>query len=201
MEIKFTLFSYTVNRTTDPYLFSYFKLGIVGKGWGIIPWSGTVKYFQFSGAWSAYNIGQLGWKSTIKCPEFIVSAGGVWQVVPFAYSVQGPDSWVDNTCRCASDSYSNVKIHYYLEPYSVGYYELTFYPTNNGAIPTDILLWKLPSGGGGGCPYVSTWDGTRYVLDKNILPASELTFRLPNNENPQRTFILFTEGHYNTIDN
>jgi hypothetical protein len=31
-----------------------------------------------------------------------------------------------------------------------------------------------PSGGGGsGCPYVSGWNGTRYVLDNNILPASE----------------------------
>ncbi len=29
-------------------------------------------------------------------------------------------------------------------------------------------------GGGGGCPYVSTWDGGKYVLDNNLLPASEL---------------------------
>jgi len=28
-------------------------------------------------------------------------------------------------------------------------------------------------GGGGGCPYVSTWNGTHYALDNNILPASE----------------------------
>jgi len=27
----------------------------------------------------------------------------------------------------------------------------------------------------GGCPYVSTWDGNRYVLDNNILPSSELS--------------------------
>jgi hypothetical protein len=30
-------------------------------------------------------------------------------------------------------------------------------------------------GGGGGCPYVYTWNGTRYVLDNNILPASEIS--------------------------
>jgi hypothetical protein len=29
------------------------------------------------------------------------------------------------------------------------------------------------SGGGGGCPYVSTWDGSEYVLDNNLLAASE----------------------------
>jgi len=29
------------------------------------------------------------------------------------------------------------------------------------------------SGGGGGCPYVYTWDGQQYVMDNNLLPASE----------------------------
>lgn len=29
-------------------------------------------------------------------------------------------------------------------------------------------------GGGGGCPYVYTWNGTSYVKDNNILPASEI---------------------------
>jgi len=29
------------------------------------------------------------------------------------------------------------------------------------------------SGGGGGCPYVSVWNGTRYVLDNNVIPAAE----------------------------
>jgi len=28
-------------------------------------------------------------------------------------------------------------------------------------------------GGGGGCPYVFTWDGSKYLLDNNVLPASE----------------------------
>jgi hypothetical protein len=30
-----------------------------------------------------------------------------------------------------------------------------------------------PGGGGGGCPYVYAWNGTSYVKDNNILPASE----------------------------
>ncbi|MGC8940384.1 MAG: hypothetical protein ACP5KU_07820 [Candidatus Bathyarchaeia archaeon] len=36
--------------------------------------------------------------------------------------------------------------------------------------------WTAPySGGdGGGCPFVSTWNGTHYVLDNNLLPQSEL---------------------------
>jgi len=31
------------------------------------------------------------------------------------------------------------------------------------------------SGGGGGCPYVYTWDGQQYVMDNNLLPASEMS--------------------------
>jgi len=30
-------------------------------------------------------------------------------------------------------------------------------------------------GGGGGCPYVSVWNGSQYMLDNNILPASEMS--------------------------
>ncbi len=37
----------------------------------------------------------------------------------------------------------------------------------------DINLHSY-DGGGGGCPYVGTWDGTQYLLDNNILYQSEL---------------------------
>jgi len=39
------------------------------------------------------------------------------------------------------------------------------------------VTWEYPStppgAGGVGCPFVSTWNGTHYVLDNNLLPASE----------------------------
>jgi len=34
---------------------------------------------------------------------------------------------------------------------------------------------KITGGSSGGCPYVFVWDGTQYVLDNNVLPASELS--------------------------
>jgi len=39
------------------------------------------------------------------------------------------------------------------------------------------IEWTAPysGGGGGGCPFVSTWNGTHYVLDNNLLPQSELS--------------------------
>jgi len=56
-------------------------------------------------------------------------------------------------------------------------------------IPADTDCWitvqpgktnfaiKYPqsSGGGGGCPYIYTWDGQQYRVDNNLLPASELS--------------------------
>jgi hypothetical protein len=43
------------------------------------------------------------------------------------------------------------------------------------AIGADLLCSDAPppSGGGGGCPYVYTWAGQQYVMDNNLLPASE----------------------------
>jgi hypothetical protein len=40
-------------------------------------------------------------------------------------------------------------------------------------LPIDLHIY--PQGGGGGCPFVSTWNGSRYSVDNNILPAAELS--------------------------
>lgn len=40
-------------------------------------------------------------------------------------------------------------------------------------ITSPIYLVITYGGGGGTCPYVSTWNGNQYVLDNNVLPASE----------------------------
>jgi len=54
-------------------------------------------------------------------------------------------------------------------------YVKTIWPNRIPHITTlPISLHIYPWTGGGGCPYVSTWNGTHYVLDNNILPASEI---------------------------
>jgi len=61
------------------------------------------------------------------------------------YVLAGPGPWY-------------VKVDWY-SPGNVGFYKI------------HAETWY--SGGGGGCPYVSVWNGTRYVLDNNVIPAAE----------------------------
>jgi len=49
----------------------------------------------------------------------------------------------------------------------------TYNPAVIPPITTSPIYLNIYGGGGGSCPYVSTWNGTQYVLDNNILPASE----------------------------
>jgi len=37
------------------------------------------------------------------------------------------------------------------------------------------LTVYISGGGGGGCPYVYAWNGEHYVMDNNLLPASEIS--------------------------
>jgi hypothetical protein len=47
-----------------------------------------------------------------------------------------------------------------------------FIAAGEGQYSFDLSLIPI-SDGGGGCPYVSTWNGSRYVLDNNLIPAAE----------------------------
>jgi len=57
---------------------------------------------------------------------------------------------------------------------STGYWFIEVQPYGNtyGFYSLTVSL-SQPGSGGGGCPYVSTWDGNGYALDNNLLPASE----------------------------
>jgi hypothetical protein len=47
----------------------------------------------------------------------------------------------------------------------------------NNEARAEIYYEYTTSGGGGGCPYVYTWDGCRYILDNNVIPNSENSSR------------------------
>jgi hypothetical protein len=217
-------------------------LGTCDRKRGSIPLGGTVKWFQFPGAWSKYNIGQVGWQSHLSTPGYIKLGESSWTDVSFAYSTDGPHAFLDHTVLWGGDDYENVDASYYRK-------HVYFYPTPSTTIDPDTLLWApcillisayppgsgttvpapgtygfhlnewvtveadpdsdydfqywlldgyevynnpititmvcdrtlvayfMPEGGGGGggCPYVYTWNGQRYVMDNNLLPASEIT--------------------------
>jgi serine protease AprX len=77
---------------------------------------------------------------------------------------------------------------------------------------SSTLTVTISSGGGGGCPYVSTWDGTEYVLDNNLLIASEHTngdvvdyYRLeqplvPNNDGTYSLQLSEFESEHDYLD-
>jgi len=49
--------------------------------------------------------------------------------------------------------------------------------TMNSDHSLTAYFYYTGGGGGGGCPYVSAWDGSGYVLDNNLLSASESSGR------------------------
>jgi hypothetical protein len=168
--VKYDIYSYTPAETEK----NYFMLGTCDVDpRAIVP--GTVKWFQFPGAWSIYSIGNIGWTSHIKYPSFRKMGEPVWRQVEFAYSVHGMVANLDHTYVWGGGGYPYVSAHYYCEPWPLPWGEVNFYPTSDGStIPINTLLWGPSSGGGGGgCPYVYVWDGQRYVMDNNLLPASE----------------------------
>jgi hypothetical protein len=179
--VEYNLHSYAAEETQ----YHYFMLGTTDRRWGSTSMEGTVKWFQFPGAWSKYNIGNTGWRSHLKNPSYRMVGESFWRSVGFAYSVHGEDSWLDNTAVWGGGSYSGVNAHYILEPWNLPPKEVIFYPTSDGStIPIDTLFWDpyASSGGGPGggeCPTLFIWNGTDYasegVLD--IHAESDITVR------------------------
>ncbi len=132
----------------------YFAIGTVEREnqfWErYIDLPGTVKFFQFVGAWSNENIGQVGWYSYLSYPSF--RRGEEWMNVTFAYSVNGTTSWLDNTVNWGGACYDNVNAYY-------SYQHVHFYPTSDGTtLEPDTLLWSPPP-----CAMKTRTDGYFYV--------------------------------------
>lgn len=134
---------YTPNETA----IHCFKTGIQGREWGPLPLPNTVKFLQFFGAWSEYNIGCGGWQSQLTSPGYIKTGEFSWRDVSFAYSTDGPNSYWDNTLGWGGDPYENVNASYYCK-------HVQFYPTSDTTLEPDTLLWA--------CPTLSISVGTYY---------------------------------------
>jgi len=133
----------------------YFILGTDERGnqfWEpVIDLQGTVKWFQFPGAWSDINIGQVGWHSYLSYPSYKMMGESLWRNVPFAYSVNGTTSWLDNTVNWGGVCYDNVEADY-------TYQHVHFYPAYGSTLEPDTLLWSQPA-----CAMKTRTDGYFYV--------------------------------------
>lgn len=132
----------------------YFMLGTVEREHILEPFvdlPGTVKWFQFPGAWSNINIGQVGWHSYLSYPSFMMKGESSWTNVPFAYSVNGTTSWLDNTVNWGGACYDNVDADY-------TYQHVHFYPAYGATLEPDTLLWSTPL-----CAMKTGTDGGFYV--------------------------------------
>ena len=152
----------------EAYQSSYFMLGEVLRDWAGIPMGETVKWFQFPGAWSVYNIGTTGWQSQLTNPSYIQQQQTTWTSVNIAFSVNGPEAYLDNTVTWGGGTYEHVTV-------AGGNNKVAHFLPNSGGptSPSYELLWPHAPSGGGGCPYLYTWNGQEYAMDNNLLPESE----------------------------
>lgn len=90
--VEYVLYSYV----PEPEELRFFKTGTVGREW-LIPLPEIVKWFQFPGAWSYYEIGSTGWVSHLSDPSFFRTNETTWRSVRFAYSLHGFTAYMDNT--------------------------------------------------------------------------------------------------------
>lgn len=192
-ETNYLLFSYTPNETAS----HYFMTGTVGRSFGELPLPNTVKWLQFPGAWSNYNIGEVGWHSYLSYHGFIEAGGSSWTDVSFAYSTDGPNSYWDNTLGWGGDPYEGVDANYC-------YKYVHFYPTSNGTtLEPDTLLWAPPT-----CAMKTKNDGYFYVPNvATDLLKIEMLFDSQNvvgdqtgGASPYGSIAAYPDGKVNILD-
>lgn len=166
------LYRYYAAESANPY----FMVGTEERYWGFIPLGNTVKWLQFFGAWSEYNIGTTGWHSYLIDPSYKKVGSSSWTKISFAYSTDGENSYFDNVFRWGGDPYNDVDASYYRN-------YVHFYPTSDGStLDPDTLLWSPPTPppGGGGCPDCHPRSPTLFVWNGSDF-GEEFTFHFPGN--------------------
>jgi hypothetical protein len=145
--MEYHLYSYTPDEIVLPY----FKLGLFDR---FFPFTGTVKYLQFPGAWglSDSEFPDSGWITHLSSPSLRMSGEQTWTNVNFSYSVDGfapsgSGSWLDMTMCWGGWDFPDVSAHYFREPWSLPPSEpvnqVFFYPNETYTLPTDTLLWSV----------------------------------------------------------
>ncbi|MBI1807321.1 MAG: hypothetical protein HYR76_09760 [Ignavibacteria bacterium] len=136
------------------FTYSWVNTAPIGFGASIAPVSSTKNCFK---------LGETGlWEVTPACPE----PNGFYSYQWFKNSSPGSTDWTQI-------GGNNKRVSYYISNES---FELKCIVTNNvigGASAITYYRNCPPPPPPPACPYVYTWDGTRFIEDNNILPQSE----------------------------
>ncbi len=169
----------------------------------------TTYYYGETGDYLVLNFGHVGsedaklilrddMKSMVICIHVqIKNNTGEWETVA---TVTPRDYWateaVDLSKYVIEKEDFLVRL-YWTSPHRLDYVGLDTGPQANLQVDSAKLIWAVHSTHGDVKPRLIRNDQTYAELVPGEL--IQLTFLLPNNRNQERTFILYTEGHYNTI--
>lgn len=169
----------------------------------------TTYYYGETGDYLVLNFGHVDsedaklilrddMKCMICCIEVqVLDDSGEWQTVSL---VAPRDYWateaVDLSEYVIEDEDLLVRL-YWTSPHRLDYVGLDTSPQEKVELHQAQLIRATHSVEGNVKPLLKENDGNYVELTPN--QQITLTFLLPNNQNEERTFIFYTEGHYNTI--
>jgi len=136
----------------------------------------------------------------VKCPVYVqvLNATQQWNTVATFHTRTYWATDIINMTAYLPDPEGNLKVRLcFVSNDKIDYIGLDTTPQNSFKLHHATLISAIHSSEG----------NTRWRLLKNdqtyaeLTPGQQiqLTFLLPNNQNEERTFILYTEGHYSTI--
>ncbi len=100
-----------------------------------------------------------------------------WNCVPGAtsYTLEVDDDADFSSIVESRSGLTTTGVAIDLSPYTQYYWRVKAINVNGSGSWSGSVFTTGSTSSGGGCPFVFTWDGTRFVEDNNILPASEYT--------------------------
>ncbi len=136
----------------------------------------------------------------LKCPIYVqtLNATGQWNTVAAFHTRSSWATDIINVTGYLPDSQGDFKVRLcFVSDDKIDYVGLDTTPQASMQLHTANLLNALSSSQGIVTRLLNA-DDEKYA---KLLPGQQivLTFQLPNSQNSERTFILCTEGHYETI--
>jgi len=111
-------------------------------------------------------------------------------------------NWEKVTCNLTKYAGQTIQLNFaVVNNYDTGY--KTWCYVDDVMIENEAraeIYYEYTTGDGGGCPYVSTWNGLKYALDDNLMPSSESSTRdVTDYYLLQQSLVANEEGLYSLL--